>query len=613
MITINPKDWKPASGLVLEDNAIDVIRSPYNTLVIAGPGSGKTELLAQKADYLLRTNTCKYPKRILAISFKRDAAFNLKQRVYLRCDHSLSERFDSFTFDAFAKRMLDHFKNALPDQYKISNDYKIESANTIKDSYRVVDESYLNTRNIDLIKYFTNQKLPFSMNGKDEILRHTVWMQMCKGKKSRLTFQMIMRLAELTFTTNPIILKYLWSTYSHIFLDEFQDTNQLQYSLLRTCFGSSNVNYTAVGDDKQRIMGWAGAVPEIFETYKKDCSATELPLQMNFRSAPRLVELQNYLVKNLLNKSDFAVASPKWEKNQGEAFLWFFKNQDNESKYLLNKVKEWTAENKIRLDEVCILVKQQIEVYTNKIVTYFNENGVKARNANEMQDFLAEDVIILFANFLYLIYDTSNKQSREIVFKYLILLNQSYEDEQLLKLNSVLATFIKRIRQIYSPQLTPETLKKLLTEVVQFCSLKKLQNLQPDYKSSEYFKELLKKFYTILVSNLESNYSINTALDNLIGKDCIPVMTIHKSKGLEYNTVIFIGLEDDAFWSYKTQEDEDKRAFFVALSRAKERVVFTFSRLRENKFGKINQQSFSTINSIVEQLTASKIAQSEEF
>ncbi|HEY5073769.1 MAG TPA: UvrD-helicase domain-containing protein, partial [Pyrinomonadaceae bacterium] len=78
--------------------------------LLAGPGAGKTETLAQRADFLLRTGTCPYPKRILAISFKKDASENLKARVTIRCGHQLASRFDSHTFHAFAKRLIDIFR-----------------------------------------------------------------------------------------------------------------------------------------------------------------------------------------------------------------------------------------------------------------------------------------------------------------------------------------------------------------------------------------------------------------------------------------------------------------------------------------------------------------------
>src|SRR5437868_2793250 len=98
-------EWKPIGIESLEHNALAVVRSTNNRSVIAGPGSGKTELLAQRAAYLLQVGITRAPRRILAISFKRDAAFNLAARVRSRCHPDQSRRFDSLTFDAFAKSL----------------------------------------------------------------------------------------------------------------------------------------------------------------------------------------------------------------------------------------------------------------------------------------------------------------------------------------------------------------------------------------------------------------------------------------------------------------------------------------------------------------------------
>ena len=106
--------WSPADGLILEPNALAAATEPARNLALtAGPGAGKTEMLAQRADFLLRTGTCRYPRRILAISFKTDASQNLKARVRKRCGPELAARFDSHTFHAFAKRIIDRFRVVL--------------------------------------------------------------------------------------------------------------------------------------------------------------------------------------------------------------------------------------------------------------------------------------------------------------------------------------------------------------------------------------------------------------------------------------------------------------------------------------------------------------------
>lgn len=103
---ITPDSWNPCDVIQLEDNAKTSVIIPSNVLVIAGPGAGKTELLAQKASYLFQTNMCHDPQKILAISFKKAAAANLKERVVIRCGNDIADRFVSLTYDAFSKGIL---------------------------------------------------------------------------------------------------------------------------------------------------------------------------------------------------------------------------------------------------------------------------------------------------------------------------------------------------------------------------------------------------------------------------------------------------------------------------------------------------------------------------
>lgn len=115
--------WTPRGVESLEPAAEQVVRSDANCLVTAGPGAGKTELLAQRACFLLETGLCAPPHRILAISFKRDAATNLQQRVEKRCS-SGARRFESSTLDAFAKGLVDRFRGSLPADWRPTLGYE---------------------------------------------------------------------------------------------------------------------------------------------------------------------------------------------------------------------------------------------------------------------------------------------------------------------------------------------------------------------------------------------------------------------------------------------------------------------------------------------------------
>jgi DNA helicase II / ATP-dependent DNA helicase PcrA len=123
---IHSEKWVPRGVAALEPKGGDAVRDTESALVVAGPGAGKTELLAQRASYLLETGLCPAPRAILAISFKRDAAKNLRERVASRCGSSLARRFTSFTFDAFAKSLVDRFRPALLEALRPTADYAID-------------------------------------------------------------------------------------------------------------------------------------------------------------------------------------------------------------------------------------------------------------------------------------------------------------------------------------------------------------------------------------------------------------------------------------------------------------------------------------------------------
>src|SRR5690606_15940989 len=126
MSLVRPEDWVPQGIEELEDRAWEALRETDRSVcVTAGAGAGKTEFLAQKASYLLQTGLCPAPKRILAISFKRDAAETLSARVRKRCPEGQARRFVSLTFDAFAKGLVDQFRMAVPALYRPPANYEI--------------------------------------------------------------------------------------------------------------------------------------------------------------------------------------------------------------------------------------------------------------------------------------------------------------------------------------------------------------------------------------------------------------------------------------------------------------------------------------------------------
>lgn len=293
MKKVRVEEWIPSDNIVLEDNANFAVKCIENILVVAGPGAGKTELLAQKAGYLFQTDICHNPQKILAISFKTDAAENLKQRVCKRYGNEIKSRFSSMTYDAFSKRLLDRFRLALPIDWQPDKDYEVNNAEIIDAAFKKV--GYNNPHNLkkgELKKFYEQTLSSVSFPIKQENLGEKVWKLLIKGfdgNKATLDFKMICILSEYIVRSNPKIKRALQCTYTHVFLDEFQDTTNLQYRLVKTCFKDSRSVITAVGDNKQRIMLWAGALKSVFTDFKANFLSQQTQLIMNHRSAPSVM------------------------------------------------------------------------------------------------------------------------------------------------------------------------------------------------------------------------------------------------------------------------------------------------------------------------------------
>ncbi|WP_339192328.1 ATP-dependent helicase [Paenibacillus sp. FSL E2-0230] len=619
MLNINVSDWIPSDGMVLEPPAAIAVKSETNSLILAGPGAGKTELLAQRACFLLQTNLCPFPQKILAISFKKDAADNIKERVELRCGKELASRFESRTFDSFAKQLLDRFRLGIPEAYRPKKNYNIVNAkNELRDIVKeCISERHPNQPNWKneinfnvLFARLESDELPILDVGQDIYtwILSRFWDVMTHGTRelgSTLTFQMISKLANYMLKENPLIKKAIQMTYSHVFLDEFQDTTYLQYELVKTIFIGSTTVLTSVGDDKQRIMGWAGALPNSSEQFIDDFNATKIELIRNHRSAPRLIDIQNVIAK-VINENAIDVAvSDQHSDLEGVCEVWNFQSHLQEASFIASNLAARIRQGEIVPRDICILVKQQEHIYAKAVIEELRRCGIYARIEKEYQDLITEECIQLIIDFLNMaILEQSHEQWGKI--SEILVFIQGFDKDQdhlkILKLETELSAYVYQIKQEINQILCDEihckeSLKRIISSIFNFIGLEKYFRLFPKYASGTYFNVLLENATEKLTVAFLNHSNWSDAISDFLGLLSIPVMTIHKSKGLEYDTVIFLGLEDDAFWSFRNQRIADMCAFFVALSRAKKHCYFTFSESREVlNFGNIQLRTQSSYN-----------------
>ena len=529
---ISAEQWMPADGLTLEPNAMKAAKEQEKCLALtAGPGAGKTEMLAQRADFLFRTGSCRYPKRILAISFKVDASTNLKERVKRRCGSELASRFDSYTFHAFAKRIIDRFRIVLTGDDALSENYSIGDR---------------------------------------------------KITGTQITFNDLVPLAIEILKNSSIARNVIRQTYSDVFLDEFQDCTDLQYELIKLAFQGTSARLTAVGDTKQKIMGWAGALEGVFETFAQDFSAEPLNMYRNFRSKPRLLRLQNRIIQNLDPNS--VMPEELLRGDEGEILLCEFENDVEEAKSIVERISEWISNEKIPLHEIAILVSKQAESYAAVIMKNLEEKNIPYRNEQQLQDISTEPITRLIIDYLLYFYGDREPQSWSRLQEQILpfIDDEELEFSKRYDLQDFIFTQKKIIKKSEKLSGKFSCWRQVISSFLKQLSIETITALSPDYESESRLKELVKLTITKIQELLEKESDLIKVLKSFLDDQAIRIMTIHKSKGLEFHSVIMLAVENETFWGTK---DAERCAFFVGVSRAKQRLLITYSKKRQKPEG----------------------------
>lgn len=521
--------WQPADGLTLEPNAKRAAKARKRCLALTpGPGAGKTEMLAQRADFLLRTGTCRYPKRILAISFKVDASRNLKERVERRCGADLASRFDSYTFHAFAKRIIDRFRPVL------------KGRDALDSGYTIVDK-----------------KIGIS--------------------STQIEFSDLVPLAIKILQNSRIARNAIRQAYSDIFLDEFQDCTNLQYELVKLAFLGTKIRLTAVGDTKQKIMGWAGAMDGIFQTFTNDFNAVPLNMYRNFRSKPQLLRVQNEIIRELDPTS--VMPDEQLNGDEGEIYVESFGNSQEEAIYLADIINNWINKEQLPPAEIAVLVSKQLDLYADHLMMELELRGIPYRNEQQMQDITVEPAARLIVDYLSCLYGKREPKA------WIRLMNQliPFADEEVQ--SSVRKDLDRLLKKQRKEAASAEQLDspfscwwKFVKAFLKHIGSDTIVALSPDYESHKRLQEVFRDTKARIEELLKIESDLPRALGRFTDDQAVRILTIHKSKGLEFDSVIIMAVENEIFFG---NQDENRCAFFVGISRAKRRLILTHADERQ--------------------------------
>ncbi|WP_348680244.1 ATP-dependent helicase [Alcanivorax profundi] len=602
MTRASKDDWLPQGVGRLEDRAWEALRETnISVLVTAGAGAGKTEFLAQKAAYLLQTGICPAPKRILAISFKKDAARNLAERVAKRCPRDQARRFDSMTFDAFTKGLLDRFRPAIPEPFNAPGTYQIVTPFRRDYADFLEHHGYHGVSAQQLERRIPLTDLPINQSNGSEVDRALAdywYKQFFGGDEISLSFPMINRLVKLLLQKNLHIRRALQATYPIVFLDEYQDTTYAQYDMLLTAFDVSNAVFTAVGDDKQRIMGWAGAMDDAFDQFENDFNSRRISLLSNWRSHEELVRIQHEIARRIDGNVEEVQAQGTREVEGEVSAIWQFRSTDDENNHLAEWVSREVQSGRVEPHDVAILIRMRADQVESEIAPAFTARGLRIRNAArsvgeiQIQDLLGEELTGIFIPLLRLGATDRSPENWVLAQQNYMFLEAADPDNDLTheRLLVKLEVFVRQLRvELARRQPDPDSAEAIAELLLEFVNPLALRQSFPAYQRERDFKRVWSGFVSLLKECTEHSSSWTEALDEFEGIGQVALMTVHKSKGLEFHTMIFYGLDNQTWWSLMPQRGEELNTFFVAFTRAKQRAFFSQCVERGRAIGWIQQ------------------------
>ncbi|MBH0050884.1 UvrD-helicase domain-containing protein [Pseudoalteromonas sp. SWYJZ19] len=545
-------DWLPTEGIEATEQLMNIIQFDESSLsILAGAGSGKTELLAQKSSYLLETNKCRWPKRILCLSFKTEAQVNIGKRVKKRCG-AKAERFDSFTFHAFSKSIVDRFKNVLPKNERPSERYDL----VMKD---------------------------YQSNGKDKI-----WIG--------ALIQMALRI--VTLSTDIKSLFHL--SYPYVFIDEFQDTSYEQYNLLRSLFMGTGTKLLCVGDLNQSIMLFANANPTVFNEFQNDFCHDKIKKMLLTKNYRATEEIQGVLNKFLEYVEDDKRIIQPLTNPVPNCNIKYFSDEYKESSFLVEYITS-LINSGVKEEEICVLTKQHSSRYTAVLRSGLSNKSIRNLDMTDLQDTLKEPLGRLFT-FILKIYTLKDAQNWSEFCEFCLSLNNISNAEEIEFINK-LSHHVHINQKLFIGTDPANSLLNLIKATFEFIGINKIKARWAQYKSLEYFGLIWKHLELHLRNTINVTSTLEEASLMFNAENSVQLMNVHKCKGLEYQYVIFMGMEDEAFWNHTDNNFESKCLMFVALSRAKESILVTLAGDREHRGNQDRYSNFNKVDLLFQTLT----------
>ncbi|HGJ5884803.1 DNA helicase II [Arsenophonus sp.] len=595
-----------------------------NMLILAGAGSGKTRVLVHRIAWLLTVDKVS-PFSIMAVTFTNKAAAEMRHRINALLGSDQGGMWVG-TFHGLAHRLLRaHYLDAnLPQDFQILDS---------DDQYRLL-RRIIKAINLDESKWPPRQAMWYINAKKDEGLRpqhiesygnptEATWLRVYQAYQEACDRAGLVDFAELLLRAHemwlkkPHILQHYRERFTNILVDEFQDTNSIQYAWIRILAGDTG-KVMIVGDDDQSIYGWRGAQVENIQRFLQDFPAAEtIRLEQNYRSTNNILKSANALIANNNNR----LGKNLWtEGADGEPIsLYCGFNELDEARYVVSRIKQW-HEKGGALKQCAILYRSNAqsrvleEALLQSSMPYRIYGGQRFFERQEIKDALSYLRLVANCNDDASFERVVNTPTRGIGERTLDTVRQAAREKQLtlwesceyLLAEKVLggraAGAIERFLELIdalAKETTDMPLHVQTDRVIRDSGLRSMYQQEKGEKAQariENLEELVTA--TRQFSYQEEDQDLmplqaflsHAALESGEGQaelhqDAVQLMTLHSAKGLEFPLVFIVGMEEGMFPSQRSAEEsgglaEERRLAYVGLTRAMEKLTLTYAESR---------------------------------
>ncbi len=599
-----------------------ILYSDGPVLVLAGAGSGKTRVIAHKYAFLVKKKKY-FSSSIFTVTFTNKAAHEMKDRISKLTSRGANQPWIG-TFHSLCNRILRKEIGVLG--YK--NDFSIYDEDDRSALIRQILRDFnihealhkgVNTK-ISLLKSALILPEEFisrnnSFNFDEKLGRVYLRYQDEMKKYNALDFDDLILLTVRLFENHPLILEKYQQLFTYILVDEFQDTNQSQYTLLKL-LSSSHKNICAVGDDDQSIYKFRGADISNILNFKNDFpDAKVIKLEQNYRSTQNILDVSGHLISKNQRRNEKKL----WTENcSGErVFYCRLNTQEEEAKYVARNIKDLYLKANYEYRDFAVLYRINIQskaiedALRAERIPYHIVSGLSFYQRKEIKDIISflkvivnkDDNICLkrIINNFYRGIGSSTiakieieaKKSKVSLFaaiKLMIAANNLAPS-----LRNKLGEFVNSIDTISSKSYkTSAEILKEITEKTEY-----INNL--DDKRIQNVLELVSMAENEPVMDFIDKISLVSSTDEQATSNSVSLMTIHNAKGLEFPVVFIIGLEEGVLPYFKAIDDKDelqeeRRLLYVGMTRARDYLCLTGAKRRRlfSKFQDFEPSRFLT-------------------